>query len=303
MFVCSHSDWFIDEADFWRPEAWEIIRKCPSIIFQILTKRPERIGDHLPSDWGEGYPNVWLGVSVELQQYAKRMKILREIPCALRFVSAEPQLGSITWELNGFGWFIDGGESDPSDRPRPAKPEWFFSNREQCLAAGIPYFHKQNGGMKHCACHGIWGCSLLDGQIYNAMPLSIQLDERMRTTHIGWTLRSWNPWYGCKRVSPGCKKCYCLERTMKRLGVPLGEIRRSKTTFYNPLKWERKLREQSPATTSRASATSTANMPCHSDSSFQPIILEAERLPRPPHSRSESFFLDIRARNQEGPPQ
>lgn len=58
IFTCSWSDWFIDAADDWRDEAWEIIRKSPHHTFQILTKRPERIADHLPSDWGAGWDNV-----------------------------------------------------------------------------------------------------------------------------------------------------------------------------------------------------------------------------------------------------
>src|ERR1041385_3774374 len=65
IFTCSWSDWFHEDADEWRPEAWAIVRACPNLIFQILTKRPERIHDHLPLDCRDGYPNVWLGVSVE----------------------------------------------------------------------------------------------------------------------------------------------------------------------------------------------------------------------------------------------
>ena len=244
VFACSHSDWFHGKADLWRDEAWEIVRSCPSIVFQILTKRPEQIKEGLPADWGEGYVNVWLGVSVELQQYTSRMDVLREIPCALRFVSGEPQLGPINWNLDGFRWLIDGGESNPWGQPRPARLEWFLWNREQCERAGVPYFHKQNGSRKLCKCHGVWGCSLLEGKIYDAMPNGIQLNETLRTTHIKWALRSWNPWYGCSRVSPGCKFCYCLDRAMKRLAVPEGEVRRSKTKFYAPLSWQRKLMKE-----------------------------------------------------------
>ncbi len=65
VFTCSWSDWFIKEADPWRDEAWSIIRATPNIIYQILTKRAESIHDCLPEDWGNGWPNVWLGVSVE----------------------------------------------------------------------------------------------------------------------------------------------------------------------------------------------------------------------------------------------
>src|SRR3990167_6423690 len=73
VFTCSWSDWFHHEADSWRPDAWEIVRRCPNLHFQILTKRAERMARHLPSDWGHGYTNVWLGVSVESKKYLWRL--------------------------------------------------------------------------------------------------------------------------------------------------------------------------------------------------------------------------------------
>ncbi len=76
VFTCSWSDWFHEGADAWRAEAWAIVRDTPHLTYQILTKRPERIADHLPPDWGEGYPNVWLGTSVENQRFAFRADIL-----------------------------------------------------------------------------------------------------------------------------------------------------------------------------------------------------------------------------------
>ena len=64
------SDFFLVEVDPWRAEAWNVIRQTPQHQWQILTKHPERIKGCLPPDWGEfGYPNVWLGTSVELPQY------------------------------------------------------------------------------------------------------------------------------------------------------------------------------------------------------------------------------------------
>lgn len=63
VFTCSWSDWFHPDADEWRDEAWSIIRDTPASTYQILTKRPERMADHLPDDWGEGYPNVWVLLS------------------------------------------------------------------------------------------------------------------------------------------------------------------------------------------------------------------------------------------------
>lgn len=92
-FTCSWSDFFIEAADEWRAEAWKIIRQTPQITYQILTKRPHLIRERLPKDWGDGYPNVWLGVSVESQKYAdERVPLLLQTPAAIRWISAEPLL-------------------------------------------------------------------------------------------------------------------------------------------------------------------------------------------------------------------
>src|SRR6185437_4156982 len=68
IFTCSMSDFMIEEADQWRGDMWQLIRDTPQHTWQILTKRPERIIECLPEDWGEGYQNVWLGVTVENQK-------------------------------------------------------------------------------------------------------------------------------------------------------------------------------------------------------------------------------------------
>ena len=80
VFTCSWSDFFIAEADEWRPEAWEIIRRTPHLIYQILTKRPERIAQCLPPDWGDGWKNVWGGVTVEAPDYYHRIEELLLLP-------------------------------------------------------------------------------------------------------------------------------------------------------------------------------------------------------------------------------
>ncbi len=96
VFTCSWSDFFIEDADAWRAEAWEIIRQTPELIYLILTKRPERIAGCLPEDWGLGWEHVWLGVSVEDQAAAdRRVPLLLEIQSQGRFVSAERLLGKI----------------------------------------------------------------------------------------------------------------------------------------------------------------------------------------------------------------
>lgn len=163
VFTCSWSDWFIEDADPWRNEAWAIIKQRPGLTFQILTKRPERIAEHLPADWGHGYPNVWLGVSVEDQAAAdRRCPILTTIPCAVSFLSVEPLLGAVDlrpWlgdigELGawtGFGarvdWVIVGGESGSREKARPCDLRWIESIVYQCSESGVQCFVKQLGSV------------------------------------------------------------------------------------------------------------------------------------------------------------
>jgi protein gp37 len=144
VFTCSWSDWFHADADQWRDEAWALIKKTPNLQYQILTKRPERIRDHLPADWGKGYPNVWLGVSVEDRRFGlPRIDVLRTIPATIRFLSVEPLLEDLgTVNLDGIDWVIVGGESGPGWRPMDHA--WARSLRDQCKAAGVPFFFKQS---------------------------------------------------------------------------------------------------------------------------------------------------------------
>ena len=136
IFTCSMSDFFIEEADPWRKDAWDVIRKTPQHKWQILTKRPERIKDCLPDDWGNGWDNVWLGVSVENQKHLSRAVILADIPAKVKFISAEPLLEEIDFlaELNGsriidsYHWVILGGESGNEYgefRYRPSEISWY----------------------------------------------------------------------------------------------------------------------------------------------------------------------------------
>lgn len=141
VFTCSWSDWFIEEADQWREEAYEVIRRTPQHTYQILTKRIERAEFRFPAP---PPPNVWLGVSVESSKYLGRVDMLREVPAAVRFLSVEPlleDLGQI--DLTGIHWVIVGGESGPNARAMHAG--WVRSIKDQCIAAGVPFFFKQWG--------------------------------------------------------------------------------------------------------------------------------------------------------------
>jgi protein gp37 len=159
VFTCSWSDFFHVTADPWRDEAWNIIESTPNLVYQVLTKRHARIKNHLPLTWGKGWPNVWLGVSGENQEWAsRRLDSLQGIPAAVRFLSYEPALGPLDiyeWLEAGFlDWVIIGGESGPG--ARPFHMEWAADVVQQCRAAGVACFVKQMGSVwakEHKALH------------------------------------------------------------------------------------------------------------------------------------------------------
>ena len=136
IFVNSMSDFFHEQSDTWRAEAWAVIKACPQHNWLILTKRAERITECLPPDWVGNYQNVMLGVSIENQDYAYRMDILAEVPDAKRFISAEPLLGPLTLNytndkgirpIDSIKWVIIGGESGYETgkyKYRECKLEW-----------------------------------------------------------------------------------------------------------------------------------------------------------------------------------
>lgn len=194
VFVCSMTDLFGEWVDKdWLWEVFNVMDGCPQHTFQILTKRTRRMRDVLLEWQRVGYepgPNVWLGTSVESQAFAWRLNYLCETPAAVRFVSAEPLLGPLDlrqwlqWpdcrcsgefapcevcDAEGprtdIHWIIDGGESGPGYRP--ANPDWFRSLRDQCQAAGVSYFHKQDGGPR--AGTGM----LLDGREWHEFPQAV----------------------------------------------------------------------------------------------------------------------------------
>ena len=167
VFTCSWSDFFIEQADAWRDEAWEVIRKTPHLTYQILTKRPQNIKDRLPDNWGSGWPNVWLGVSVENEDYLWRVDALRTVFAVVRFISYEPALGQVDFTpyIRVIQWIISGGESKS---PRSANLEWFRGVRDLCIQYGVAYFHKQNGGNRKI--DEAYGGRKLDGKIWHQFP-------------------------------------------------------------------------------------------------------------------------------------
>lgn len=159
IFTNSWADFFSQEGDPMRLLAWQIIRDNPQHTWQILTKRPERIKQCLPADWGEGWDNVWIGVSVENQEAAdERIWRLIDAPAKVRFVSVEPLLEKTYLRLNRcltgnmmeprIDWVIIGGESGNENgkyKYRPCAVEWIEDVIDQCKCMGVPVFVKQLG--------------------------------------------------------------------------------------------------------------------------------------------------------------
>lgn len=165
IFVSSLTDVFHPECDSFRNEMWDIIRKCPQHTFQILTKRPERIKDHLPEDWGDGWDNVWLGASLGSMEGRQRAWDLVSggFTAKVFFLSLEPLHGPI--DLNSLellhsewrdrltlgqyiDWVIVGGESGNETgkyRYRPCEFEWIEKIVQDCQNANVPVFVKQMG--------------------------------------------------------------------------------------------------------------------------------------------------------------
>lgn len=164
-FCASLCDVFEDHptANATRPRLWDWIRAHKNLDWQILTKRPERIADNLPEDWGDGWDHVWLGTSIEDNRVADRANYLRDVPAVVRFISYEPAIGPLDrLNMEGLHWVIYGGESGSGYRPEDK--DWARNMREKCLESGAAFFHKQSSGYKTEL--GIE----LDGEIVRAYP-------------------------------------------------------------------------------------------------------------------------------------
>lgn len=175
IFVNSMSDLFHEAVpEDYILRVFETMVKADWHIFQILTKRAERLAEIAPRlPWPD---NVWQGVSIENADYTWRIAHLVKVPAAVRFLSVEPLLGPIPkLPLKGISWVIVGGESGPDFRP--VKAEWVREIRDQCLKAKVPFFFKQWGGFTPKA-----GGRRLDGRLWNSMPTSSRAkDLRMVT--------------------------------------------------------------------------------------------------------------------------
>ena len=179
IFVNSMSDLFHEDSDLtFVGRCFLTMSKAKQHIFQILTKRPERMLEYSIQHekfFGQSIDNnIWLGTSIENQRNVFRINYLRKINCPIKFISFEPLIGSVgKVDLTDIQWVIIGGESGPNFRP--VEKEWVVSLIKQCKDQKIPVFFKQWGGIRPKA-----GGRTLNGRTYDKFPKK----KVMKSLHV-----------------------------------------------------------------------------------------------------------------------
>ncbi|MGP1256305.1 MAG: DUF5131 family protein [Kiloniellales bacterium] len=164
IFVNSMSDLFHEEVPIeFIHEVFRVMRETPQHTYQVLTKRGDRLANVASEiNWPA---NVWMGVSVESDEYVWRVDCLRSVPSAVRFLSLEPLLGPLEdLDLRGIDWVIVGGESGPG--ARPMDHDWVRDIRDQCAAKRVAFHFKQWGGVNKKRTGRV-----LDGRTWDEMPV------------------------------------------------------------------------------------------------------------------------------------
>lgn len=166
IFVNSMSDLFHERIpDDFIAEVFAVMGRADWHVFQVLTKREDRLVELAPDlPWP---PNVWMGVTIENRRFVGRADSLREVPAAVKFISAEPLLGPLEGlDLTDIDWLIAGGESGP--RHRRLDLDWVRDLREQCRDTDTAFFFKQIGGRTPKA-----GGRELDGREWSEYPAPV----------------------------------------------------------------------------------------------------------------------------------
>lgn len=209
--VCMVSDFFLEEADPWREEAWDLIRERPDVKFFLLTKRPQRVRACLPEDWGAGWENVMLNVTCENQRRAdERVPLLLGLPFRHRGVMCAPFIGPVSLEpYLGAGLIeqvVCGGEN--YDGARPCDFDWVRSLRAECEAHNVAFCFIETGTV-----------FIKDGRRYHLPNKTVQSEMAWKSgmsfpgKPIAWDLRDR---FGLPipsvdlyvpRFSPRCARC------------------------------------------------------------------------------------------------
>lgn len=148
VYTCFTSDFFVEDADLWRSDAWDMIRQRTDLNFLMITKRIDRLSECLPKDWGEGYDNVTICCTVENQMYADyRLPIYRNAPIKHKVIICEPLLEQIDLRPYHIGQWVEqvvvGGES--GYEARPCNLDWVMDLRSVSIENNISFWFKQTG--------------------------------------------------------------------------------------------------------------------------------------------------------------
>ena len=171
--VCMTSDFFLEEADPWREEAWDIIRMRPDVKFFLLTKRPERAAAHLPADWGDGWENVMFNVTCENQRRAdERIPILLELPFRHKGIMCAPFIGAVSIHK-----YLPAGQieqvlcdGENYGGARPCHYEWVKALRDECAAFDVTFVFCGTGRR-----------FIKDGRLYRLEESGIQSSQAFRS--------------------------------------------------------------------------------------------------------------------------
>lgn len=159
VYTCFTSDFFVEETDEWRKEAWEMIRLRSDLRFMMITKRIDRMHVSLPDDWGDGYDNVTICCTVENQDRADyRLPIFKEAPIKHKIIICEPLLERIDLSSYDISSWVEqvvvGGESGYN--ARPCDFDWVMELRNLCVEQSVSFWFKQTGAK-----------FIKDGKLYN----------------------------------------------------------------------------------------------------------------------------------------
>ncbi len=221
--VCMSSDFFLEEADEWREEVWNIIRIRKDVIFYLLTKRADRILKCLPKDWQDGYENVFLNVTCENQKRAdERIPILLNIPAKHKGIFCAPFIGEISIEkylkTGELEQVIVGGEN--YDGARPCHFEWVKSLQQECVKYNVKFTFIETGT---CFVKNGKTYTLKDKQIQSLMAYKSNMNFEGKKIHFKLYDEFLNelteeelykPFFwkkcetcGSKPICNGCSKC------------------------------------------------------------------------------------------------
>lgn len=171
--VCMTSDFFLEEADPWRDEAWDIMKSRPDVKFFLLTKRPWRVKDCLPHDWGDGWENIFFNVTAENQRRAdERIPLLLELPFKHKGVMCAPFIGEVSLEkylgTGAIEQVICGGEN--YDGARPCNFDWVKKLYDQCVSYNVTFCFIETGTV-----------FIKDGKLYNIPKKQVQSEMAYRS--------------------------------------------------------------------------------------------------------------------------